>query len=332
MICTTTDLPMPRGYLCRRAPEPPPLDGRLSAGVWARATWTKPFRDIEGDRRPEPPLRTRAKMLWDDQCLYIAAELEEPNVWGTLTEHDCVIFQDNDFELFIDPDGDHHNYFELEFNALNTLWDLRLPKPYRDGGPALNEWEATGIRSAVHVDGKINDPTVRDKGWVIEIAIPWTAFAEHGGARCPPRSGDLWRMNFSRVEWDVNVVDGRTIKIPNRPEHNWVWSPQGVVDMHRPERWGMVRFTDEPPGRGRFRPDPAQRTRDLLMRVYEAQRSYRGEHGKWASSLEELGARLEPATAGAVTLEPRAGGWVARRRGSGARWAVTEDGRFANTK
>ena len=51
----------------------------------------------------------------------------------TLTEHDSVIFQDNDFEVFIDPDGDNHNYYEIEINALNTEWDLRLPKPYRDG-------------------------------------------------------------------------------------------------------------------------------------------------------------------------------------------------------
>ena len=25
-------------------------------------------------------------------------------------------------------------------------------------------------------------------------------------------------------------------------EDNWVWSPQGLVDMHVPERWGVVQF------------------------------------------------------------------------------------------
>ena len=112
-------------------------------------------------------------MLWDDDCLYIAAELEEPNVWATLTKHDSVIFQDNDFEVFLDPDGDGHLYAELELNALNTTWDLLLTKPYKDGGRAIDAWEITGLRTAVHVDGTLNDPRDRDRGWSIEIAWPW---------------------------------------------------------------------------------------------------------------------------------------------------------------
>ena len=102
-------------------------------------------------------------MLWDETYFYIAAELEEPNVWGTLTEHDSVIFHDNDFEVFIDPDGDNHEYYELEINALNTEWDLFLKKPYRDGGPAINEWEIPGLKTATHTKGKINDPTDLDE-------------------------------------------------------------------------------------------------------------------------------------------------------------------------
>ena len=74
-------------------------------------------------------------MLWDDQYFYVGAELEEPDVWVTLTEHDSVIFRDNDFEVFIDPNSDNHEYYEFEINALGTFWDLLLPPPYKDGGP-----------------------------------------------------------------------------------------------------------------------------------------------------------------------------------------------------
>ena len=86
-------------------------------------------------------------MLWDDAYFYIGAELEEPHVWATLTEHDSVIFHDNDFEVFIDPDGDNHEYYEFEINALGTYWDLLLPKPYRDGGKADNSWEIPGLKT-----------------------------------------------------------------------------------------------------------------------------------------------------------------------------------------
>ena len=131
----------PKGYVCYRANAPFTIDGDLSKPTWDAAPWTDDFVDIEGDKQPAPPLRTRVKMLWDDEYFYIGALMEEPHVWATLTEHDSVIFQDNDFEVFIDPDGDNHDYYEVEINALNTIWDLRLVKPYRDGGPALNEWE-----------------------------------------------------------------------------------------------------------------------------------------------------------------------------------------------
>jgi hypothetical protein len=180
-------------------------------------------------------------MLWDDDFLYIGAELREPHVWATLTAHDSVIFRDNDFEVFLNPSGDGLNYFEFEMNALNTGWDLFLPKPYKKKGAADNSWEIPGLLTAVHVDGTLNDPRDRDRRWTVEIAFPWAAFSSRAPVRCP-LPGDAWRVNFSRVEWPVEIRDGRYVKVPGMKEDNWVWSPQGVVDMHMPEKWGIVRF------------------------------------------------------------------------------------------
>lgn len=281
-------LPYPRHYICYRARKPIVIDGKLDDEAWRDAAWTEDFVDIEGDKRPRPRFRTRARMLWDDEYFYIGAELEEPHVWATLTEHDSVIFQDNDFEVFIDPDGDNHNYYEIEINALNTVWDLRLPKPYRDGGPPLNEWEIPGLKTAVYIDGTLNNPNDIDRGWSVEMAIPWKVLAEFAGCPAPPRDGDQWRVNFSRVEWLVRVVNGRYEKVPNMPEDNWVWSPQGVIDMHRPETWGYVQFSTAPPGKARFRPDPTYPARMELMRLYYAQKSFWEKHKRWARSLQEL--------------------------------------------
>jgi hypothetical protein len=234
-------MPTPKAYLCLRAHHPFQIDGDLAKADWQLATWTDDFVDIEGELKPLPRLRTRAKMLWDDHYFYVAAEMEEPHVWATLTEHDSVIFQDNDFEVFIDPDGDSARYFEFEVNALNTTWDLFLPKAYRDGGSADNSWE-TNAKSAVRVLGTLNDPSDVDESWTVEIAFPWTCFAENAGMPCPPRSGDVWRVNFSRVQWTTDVLEGRYVKRPDKSEDNWVWSPQGVIDMHHPEQWGFVEF------------------------------------------------------------------------------------------
>ena len=152
------------------------IDGKLDDPAWKKAKWTSDFVDIEGAAKPTPRFRTRAKMLWDDKYLYIAAELEEPNVTGTLTKHDSVIFKDNDFEVFIKPLPQTESYYEFEMNALNTGWDLFLPKPYSEDGKADNSWDIAGLKTAVAVQGTLNNSTDTDRGWTLEIAYPLTAF------------------------------------------------------------------------------------------------------------------------------------------------------------
>jgi hypothetical protein len=241
----------PKTYVCYRATGKILVDGKLNETAWRKAPATDLFVDIEGDVRPRPRFQTRAKMLWDAQYFYISAELEEQHVWGTLTKRDSVIFHDNDFEVFLDPNGDRDEYYELEINALNTVWDLFLPKPYRDGGKAQNSWDIVGLKTAVQVQGTLNDPRDQDKGWTVEMALPWQVLGEFAHQAAPPAEGDQWRVNFSRVEWQHEIVEGKYRKVANTREDNWVWSPQGVIDMHRPEQWGYVRFSTTKVGQGK---------------------------------------------------------------------------------
>lgn len=289
----------PRGYVCQRTEKAIQIDGKLDDESWKIAAWTADFVDIEGDAKPKPRFQTRAKMLWDDGYFYVAAELEEPHVWGTLTKHDEVIFADPDFEVFIDPNGDAHEYYEFEINALNTGWDLFLPKPYKDGGPARNDWEIPGLKTAVHVRGTLNNPADRDEGWSVELAFPWRVLAEYAHRPAPPQEGDQWRVGFSRVEWQIETNDGKYVKVPKTPENNWIWSPQGVIDMHRPERWGYVQFTRKAPGSVEFKPDPAAPARDVLQEVYYAQLDFFKKHARWATTLDGL--EFPPAAQGKVS-------------------------------
>ncbi|MFW6042789.1 MAG: carbohydrate-binding family 9-like protein [Marinilabiliaceae bacterium] len=234
-------------------------------------------------------------MMWDDAYFYVAAQMEEPHVWGTIEECDAVIFHDNDFEVFIDPDGDTHGYYELELNALNTIWDLLLVRPYRDGGPAIDNWDISGLRTAVHVDGILNNPEDRDNGWSVEIAFPLEVLEEFGrGIR--PGDGVQWRVNFSRLQWHTNIENGEYVKEKDPgtgnplPEENWVWSPQGVVDMHRPETWGFVQFSRKLAGKGEdeFRFDKAELVKWELRNLYFAQRRFRAGNERYARSFDEL--------------------------------------------
>ncbi|MCE9610457.1 MAG: carbohydrate-binding family 9-like protein [Chthoniobacter sp.] len=319
---------VPRGYVCRRASGPVRVDGKLDDKVWAAAPWTKDFADIEGAAKPKPRFRTRAKMLWDDEYFYIAAELEEPHVWATLTKHDAVIFRDPDFEVFMDPDGDAHRYFEFEINALNTGWDLFLAKPYKDGGKADNGWEIPGLKTAVHIRGTLNDPTDTDRGWSVELAFPWRALAGRAG---PPRAGEVWRVGLSRVAWQIAHAGGRYTKRPGMPEDNWTWTPQGVIDMHRPERWGRVQFAGEKTAA--LVRDVAQPARDALQEIYYAQRAYRKAHGRWAAQLAELGLTAASPHVGAPRVRATAGGWEAEvelrlPKAAAQTWSIRYDARI----
>ncbi len=284
----------PASYVCQRTTTALTIDGQLDDTDWQRASWTAPFQDIMGDYGDQPYFQTRVKMLWDDNFFYIAAELEEEHLWATYDERDMVIFHENDFEVFIDANGDTHNYYELEINALGTTWDLLLTKPYRDGGRAIDAWDIRDLKKGVALQGTLNDASDMDTKWTIELAFPWTVLQEAAPKKLP-EDGDIWRVNFSRVQWRLNTATTPYTKQVNAetgehlPEQNWVWSPQGAVAMHQPETWGFVQFSNKAAGSNvRFVPDNNDPTKWLLRQVYYKQKTYFEDNASYASSTLEL--------------------------------------------
>jgi hypothetical protein len=290
----------PTRYVVGRAGGPLSIDGKLDETSWRNAPWTGPFVDIEGPARPAPRYDTRARMLWDDEYFYVSVQMEEPDLWGTLTARDAIVYNDNDIELFIDPDGDTQNYYELEINPLGTVFDLLLPRTYRDGGPPIIAWDIAGLKVGLDARGTVNRPGDRDAGWTVEVALPWRILREAAPGKRAPRPGEQWRVNFSRVEWQADIKDGVYARRVNPPtgkpvaSDNWVWSPQGFVDIHMPERWGYVQFSADPPDGGKsggasaFVEDPNERVKWALRRLYYRQRRFRAANGRFASDLALL--------------------------------------------
>ena len=290
----------PQGYVVHHTTEALTMDGHLLESAWQQAPWTTDFVDIEGAAKPRPSLRTRAKLLWNDSTLFIAASLQEPQLWAYQTQHDAIIFKDNDFEVFIDPDNNTHQYFEVEVNARNQTFDLFLPKPYRNGGDALVSWDAPGLRSGVRLVGTLNQPQDRDSSWTVELAIPLRSL-RLGYPWHPPTEGTQWRLNFSRVEWEVAVQNNQVSKVKDAagrelPEHNWVWSPQGVINMHYPERWGYLQFTRQ--AGTTFQLPYAEQQKRYLWLVYYRQQQHRQRVGRYAATLADLGIGPHPVVEG----------------------------------
>lgn len=277
-------------YICKRATKKFTLDGKIDKEFWDDAPYTDYFVDIEGDNMPKPRFKTQAKMLWDDENLYFAARLEGDEIWATIDKRDEIIFYDNDFEIFIDPDSDTHQYYEFEMNAKNTVWDLLLTKPYRDEGIPINSWDIQGLKSAVYIDGELNNPKANNKLWSVEVVMPFKVLKEAAKNKSIPKVGDYWRVNFSRVQWKVNK-DNTYSKIINPqtnnpyPEDNWVWSPTGLINIHYPELWGFVFFSDNDDN---YTIPEDEKIKWQLRKLYYAQHKFYDENGCFCNNLNDL--------------------------------------------
>lgn len=239
---------LPKHYIVNKINDEINIDGKDDELAWSNAIYTDDFIDIEGDKIPSQ--KTNVKMLWDDKFLYVFAKLYENHIWGDITKRDEVIYYNNDFEVFINPNDDVFSYGEIEINALGTEWDLFLNRPYRLKGKADSSWDINGLKSAVDISGTLNDPNDLDDYWTVEIAIPLKEIEKLNTSGKDEKviSGDVWRINFSRVNWDFEINNGVYSRKKENgkylPEYNWVWSPQGIINMHVPENWGYLVFSE----------------------------------------------------------------------------------------
>lgn len=258
--CPTNDIAR---YTAQRITDKIRVDGALDERAWLEAPASPRFVDIITG---QPTLHdTRAMVLWDERCLYVAYRVRETNLQARFTQHNDPIYYDNDIELFIaGPDA----YYEFELNAHNTsyevffIWeeayetrgfsaapefDRSQLKPFngvgftthpRGGRLGHFEWAFPGKQTAVQLEGTLNDDRDTDRGWTVELAFPWTGFRwlATDGRALPPRDGDVWRMDFSRFN---------TYKAPAPAQDSggWVWTRHGVWDSHIPECFVHVQFT-----------------------------------------------------------------------------------------
>ena len=257
-------LPPVARYECRRTAEAITVDGELDESVWQRVEWSAPFVGIsEGERARS---ETRLALLWDDEHLYVGYRVEDHDIRGTMgAYHDHVYMDDDDVEIFVAGDG---YYYEMGMNPLNNMYELRwtwleplvrerrfdeidallrvedyLYYVTREGDRLgrigdLN-YHLSGLQTAVHIDGVLNQPRIRDTGWTVEMALPWRSLADiAGGRQMPPAVGDVLRIMGYRMD---HVWDGGEAR-----EHEAsTWNAVGCGNIHIPERWSEVTFVDE---------------------------------------------------------------------------------------
>ena len=248
------------------------INGDVTKEPWQQAAWSKRFVDmVTGEAGL---YNTQTAILWNDTHLFIAFKAEDPFLEARLTERDSIIFQESDLEVFIEGKD---CYYELEINAANTIYevffiwkdaylsdsrfnnpqfDVHHPRAYTFGGDydrtAASFWEGThprgirwafthfdmpGLQTAVQLDGTLNNHSDIDKGWSLEIAIPWSSLQLLNNERSfPPADGDILKMFLGRFQ--KLIVNGRELQ----PHPAMSLNSHGIYDTHLSEKWSSIQF------------------------------------------------------------------------------------------
>jgi len=182
---------LPRAYVAKRLAAPVTVDGK--GDDWEGIPWTDPFVP-SGSPGAVAARPTRAKLAWDDEALYVLAEMDDREIEATRTAHDSAVWEENAFALMVDPSGAGKEYLQLAVSALGTTADLHVVEPGDGLWLDAAEWEPQGWTSAVGLAGTANDPSDIDTGWTVEMRVPFDSL----GAR--PEPGAVWRLQMRRFD------------------------------------------------------------------------------------------------------------------------------------
>jgi hypothetical protein len=208
-------------YEVHRRKGPITVDGLLAESAWDAAPRAILLRSNDGRAGT---WQTEARLLWDDEKLYVAFLSEDRHVSTPFTKDDEPLYTSNVVEIFLNPSGDLKRYFEIEVSPANNLFDASFTG--RRKGMDL-AWSSRA-EHGVAIDGTLNDPRDVDRGWSAELGIP---FAALDGAR--PKAGDVWRFNLFRL-----------LQGPGQPNEGQAFSPPMIGDFHAVDRFAYLKFVE----------------------------------------------------------------------------------------
>lgn len=200
------------------------IDGELNESAWTKAIHSGDFIQNFPNPGTKSRFKTEVALMYDDNAVYIAAWMYDPqpdSILVTLSERD----QNDNADLFrlgFDTYNDDQNAFIFGVTAAGVQMDSRASSNDND-----DSWNAVWQSSA-----KINEI-----GWVVEIKIPLSAI------RFPEKKIQEWGINFERTirrfretsNW--NYVDPRI-----DGDINQFGSLDGMHDIKSPLRLSLTPY------------------------------------------------------------------------------------------
>ena len=224
-------------YSCYRTSGEITIDGKLDEDAWQSAPDTGNFLLYHG--KEESPVHTSARMLWDDEYLYICFVCEDADLYATMKERDELLWSQDVVEVFImEQSLDQGHFVEYEVSPIGTVFDMYLIVPLE----GFLEWNSPGFKWATALDGTPNDPSDKDRGSQVEMAIPFEDAYLKKAAAAPPKDGSSIRIALYRVDYECPEKMGD----PGAGGTYITWSPTIKSFFQTPSRFGVVTFLDRP--------------------------------------------------------------------------------------
>lgn len=249
---------------CHRVDGAIKIDGDLDKAAWKGAQRSARFGAM--DSGAPGFFDTRAALLWDERALYAAFWIEERDVYSTGNERAGLTWLENTVELYIaGPDA----YYTLAIapnksrSEMFFIWkdayrrggrydieefDLAGQKPMVFGGDSAPhhprgmrwgffDWDFPGLEVAVCVDGALDERGVIDRGWRVEIALPWRGIERLCDGRLPPTGPSPLSIAFARCQ----MIEHRASSFAA------VWAPYPMPEggLHMPEHYAQVVFSQD---------------------------------------------------------------------------------------
>ncbi|MBM4352756.1 MAG: hypothetical protein FJ109_03020 [Deltaproteobacteria bacterium] len=204
------------------------VDGKLDEAGWKQGMVdVGPFYTTDGKLIPEAE-KVEAGMMWDDTNLYLAYQVADSDLRTPYTARDSTLWSGGKsgssdvMEFFFDPDADGLDYLEFQVSPAGVIFDARFTS-YREPAWKVASQFNMDVQVKALADGSLNDPSP-DKGYAVEVAIPWKSLP---GMTGPPGPDRKFSANFFRLS--------------NNGTWAAVWSPVGN-DFHDLALAGTVTF------------------------------------------------------------------------------------------
>ena len=221
--------PTKKVYNCNYTSGPIKIDGLLDEPAWQTAETLRFFIPVT---HKKPISKTEAKLLWDKKYLYVGFKAYDKDIWSYYKERDDPTCQEDVLEIFFKTDPVKEPYYSFEINALNTVYDaFNLRRNKAGGDRRWSKWNCQGLKSAVKIEGTLNNPQDIDEYWHLEVAIPFSDLATLKAKI--PKPGDEWLFHLARYDYSVYLPEGVELSS---------CATLSEVDFHKYEDWFTLRF------------------------------------------------------------------------------------------